>query len=293
MCRIFLASRFQFVKNWSNLFKMLLCPVCIMLLCVLPNSCAVSAICTDRDDTQWAPTGLGCLHYYAYKNAHLTDSSTLVVVLHGDAPFVRPGYQYKLAKRIAEENSNTLAVGLLRPGYTDDDQHRSDGVRGHATGDNYTPEVLLGIEEAILFLQLRYHPAKTLLLGHSGGAAIAADLIGIYPNLVQGAALVSCPCDLETWRKHMQWRQFYNPLWSFPVRSISPKDVISSVNKSQKVLVFCGLQDDITPPRLSREYAQMLSRQSPATNLVLAPGGHEIFNDDSLFVEIRKMIQWK
>jgi pimeloyl-ACP methyl ester carboxylesterase len=38
-----------------------------------------------------------------------------------------------------------------------------------------------------------YHPRTTLIVGHSGGSAIAADLIALRPELAGAALLVSCP----------------------------------------------------------------------------------------------------
>ncbi|HZY98486.1 MAG TPA: alpha/beta fold hydrolase [Candidatus Baltobacteraceae bacterium] len=52
---------------------------------------------------------------------------------------------------------------------------QSQGIRGLATGDNYTPEDVDAIDNAIATLRAEYRPVRVILVGHSGGAAIAAD----------------------------------------------------------------------------------------------------------------------
>src|ERR1700743_444021 len=46
-------------------------------------------------------------------------SAPLVVVLHGDAPFVNPRYQYAFSSDVAEAAPGTRVAALLRPGYGD------------------------------------------------------------------------------------------------------------------------------------------------------------------------------
>ena len=86
---------------------------------------------------------------------------------------------------------------------------RSAGRRGMATGDNYTPEVVDATAQAISQLRADFHSSAIVLTGHSGGAAITGNLLGWHPSEVNGALLVSCPCDLSTWRKSMVRTQFH------------------------------------------------------------------------------------
>src|ERR1700737_478520 len=83
----------------------------------------------------------------------------------------------------------------LRPGYSDGED-RSDGMRGETTGDNYTPEVVNAVATAISELKAGYHPRRVVLVGHSGGSAIMANLLGQQASIADAALLVSCPCDL-------------------------------------------------------------------------------------------------
>lgn len=67
--------------------------------CSLESCQSAKTDCSKKDPVQWVTTSLGCLHFYSYKNDSISSHPNLVIVLHGDAPFNNPGYQYILAKR--------------------------------------------------------------------------------------------------------------------------------------------------------------------------------------------------
>jgi pimeloyl-ACP methyl ester carboxylesterase len=115
------------------------------------------------------------------------------------------------------------------------------------------------------------------LAGHSGGAAITGNLIGRWPAKVDAAFMVSCPCDLAAWRKHMMQMQNNNPIWSAPVKSLSPIELAEKVPPSVRVRLLVGSKDDVAPPELSQRYAEALSRHGADVAVTVAPGlGHDI-----------------
>jgi len=255
------------------------------------NSQISKSKCDSKDSLHWVTTTNGCLHIYTYKSKIISDTPNLVIIIHGDAPFNKPGYQYKMARLISEQNQNTIAIGLLRPGYTDDDGNTSDGQRGLTTGDNYTPDVITAIAQGIEKLKNRYHPKKTILVGHSGGAAITGDIIGMEPKLINKAVLVSCPCDLPKWRKYMSEKQFYNLAWHDSVLSVSPNSVIKEINKETEIVIVCGEKDDITPIELSISYFQKTQESNLKSKLIQIPNkSHEIFLDEHLFNAINQIL---
>jgi hypothetical protein len=67
---------------------------------------------------------------------------------------------------MASETPNIVAVGLLRPGYSDERGNRSDGDALTATGDNYTAEVVAAVAAATEQLKSRYRARTTILVGH-------------------------------------------------------------------------------------------------------------------------------
>ena len=256
------------------------------------RSASDSRACQSTVEDEWVRGASECLHFEEYRSATLTVHPDLVVVLHGDSPFRRPGYQYAVARRIASDIENVIAIGLLRPGYTDPDGHRSSGIRGRTIGDNYTAHDVDAIAAAIAALADTYLPARVFVVGHSGGAALAADIIGRHPALVTGGAvLVSCPCDVPAWRRHMDSVQ-HDPIWRVPVQSLSPVDLVARVDSHTVVRVIVGSADSTAPPALSREYAQRLRAAGDAhVDLVEIPGAsHDILLDQRVLEEIGAVI---
>jgi len=245
----------------------------------------------SSDQTLWITADGLRLKLRVYQSAKLGKSPVLVLVLHGDSPFAPPSYQYAFARKLAAQMDNLVVAALLRPGYTDDTGERSGGKRGLATGDNYTPEVVDAVVKLTDELKARFHPACTVLVGHSGGAAIAADVLGRWPSEVNAALLVSCPCDLKAWRRHMLKVQS-NPIWLLPVTSISPLDVAGKVLPSVRVRMIVGSEDNVAPPAIAQQYADALRNRGGDANITIAPGlKHDILLEPVTFEQSRLLLQ--
>ena len=240
---------------------------------------------------QWVGSGEQRLRVEVYRSPQLSAHPTLLVVLHGDAPFNPPDYQYILARQVAQANPDVVAVGLLRPGYTDPTGHQSAGQRGEATGDNYTPAVIDAIAAALTTLKARYHARRVVVAGHSGGAAIAADLLGRHPGLADAALLAACPCNLATWRAHMKQR-VGGPVWELPITSISPEQVVARIPATTRVSLLVGTADSIAPKELTQEYYRRLRQQGIPATLHELPGlGHEMFLGKAVKQEIKGLLR--
>ncbi|MGH9782083.1 MAG: alpha/beta hydrolase, partial [Candidatus Acidiferrales bacterium] len=161
-------------------------------------------------------------------------AAPLVVVLHGDAPFEKPGYQYFFALRLADAAPGTRVVALLRPGYADPYGDKSDGDRGFALGENYTREDIDELVSAIQLLKSRWQNPSVVVVGHSGGAVLAADIAALNPGLVKHVFLVGCPCDVPAFRRHMARLQ-WSPLWLVPVHSLSPMQTLDQMKKNTAI----------------------------------------------------------
>src|SRR5262249_22822420 len=159
------------------------------------------------------------------------------------------------------------------PGYHDGED-TSDGLRGYTSGDNWTAEVVNAVGSVLSDLKDKYHPRRVILVGHSGGAAIIGDLLGQQGTAADGALLVSCPCDVAAWRRHMQSTKG-GAIWERPVRSLSPLALVSSVPASAKLFLLVGADDQTTPSELTLAYADALRARNVAVNVTIAPGlGH-------------------
>jgi predicted esterase len=190
-----------------------------------------------------------------------------------------------------------VVVGLLRPGYTDGAGHTSDGERGRATGDNYTPQVIDAVREVVVALRKEYDTGPVVLVGHSGGAAIAADLLGRWPGEVDAALLISCPCNVWAWRTHMMksYAWPYGPMalvFKLPTDSLSPLDLADRVSPRVAVRMLVGENDDVAPPALTREYEAALKRHGANVRVTIAPAlPHDILLEPVAFEELQRLVE--
>jgi predicted esterase len=206
-------------------------------------------------------------------------ANPLIVVLHGDAPFANPAYQYKFAADVAQRVPGSAVVALLRPGYGDPFGARSDGDRGFATGENYTAQVVDDVAAAIQLLKTRYGAVSIILVGHSGGAAIAADVAARNHRLVQQVILVGCPCNVAAFRMHMA-RQQWSPIWLLPVDSLSPDLTLEQMDRSTTITAISGAKDAVTLPEYAQAYIEKALGRGIAASMIIVPDqGHEILNN--------------
>jgi pimeloyl-ACP methyl ester carboxylesterase len=251
----------------------------LVLQCFVLFGTAASAFAQSTDTAQ-NTTNTGATLWVAttqrikskiYASARSSQHPILVVVVHGDSSDGSPPtYQYRFAERAAAAISDAIVAAVLRPGYSDGED-TSEGMRGFTTGDNYTPEVVNAVATVLSELKDKYHPRRVVLVGHSGGAAIVGNLLGLQPAAADGALLVSCPCDLTAWRKHMQSVKG-GAIWERPVRSLSPLALADRVSASAKVWLLVGGDDQITPAALTLAYAEALRNRNVAVNVTIAPG---------------------
>lgn len=226
-----------------------------------------------------------CTMVETYKSAKLSTSPTLAVVLHGDAPFWNPSVQYRVAQHLAEQADNVISVGMLRPGYTDDFGRKSDGVRGETVGDNYDDPRVSQIANSINTLKQHYHAKKVVVIGHSGGAAITAKLSGDYPNLVNHAVVISCPCNINAWRKDMLVRNEYE-LFRGDLDISSPVDLANKVSADTQIDLIIGQDDDTTKPYLTKEYNDVLKKHGKNVSMQVIEGDHNIFQKKEVIATI-------
>lgn len=230
-----------------------------------------------------------CSIVETFESNELTDAPVLVVALHGDYPFGRPSYHYRFAKRIAQESKNVIAVGILRPGYTDDFNRTSFGVRGETVGDNYDAARITQIAGVIEQLKETYKARSTVLTGHSGGAAITAKLTSMFPDLAGEAFVVACPCNINAWRADMyEVRQYEGFKGDIGVRS--PVDMVDEVSDDMQIHIFVGNNDNNTRPYLSEQYYQALLAAGKKAQMTVLDGRHEIYLSEPVVAAVKKAV---
>ncbi len=263
----------------------------IIMSCIACKKTQKDTTAAVKESKNVAPVKPSELFHIPFQSATINSNPTLVLVLHGDAPFNNPSYQYGIAKKIAKENENVVAVGVLRPGYTDNEGNKSKGKKGYATGDNYTKEVLASIHTLTAELKEKYKPSKVILLGHSGGAAIAANLLAQYANVYTDAVLISCPCDLHAWRAHMKKRRPKSKVWDKEVSSLSPIEELKSIDNSAQIMVVHGDKDEIVPLDIANKYVAELEENTKKVNFItLKDKGHEVAFNKRVFDIVKTLI---
>ena len=180
------------------------------------------------------------------------DAKNLLIWLHGDVSSGgAANYHFPVAKRATETLAalSVQSVALVRPGYPDGSGDSSSvDPSQDGRSDHYTREKVAEVASAIRHLKQRYPSGRVTMIGHSGGAATAAVILGMEPDLVDAAVLVSCPSDLTAWRINRKpWKRSENPI-----------DWTEKVSPTTRVVALTGARDDNTASDLAKRYVEAL-----------------------------------
>lgn len=227
---------------------------------------AFAAPCVDADHLTRVTGGAECLIARTYGKAGGSAPRTLYVLLHGNHTSGSPATsQFEAAEELAGNGAaGTVAVALIRPGYNDDQGNYSSG-NAAGRGDNFTAANIDIVADAVARLKAFHKADRLALLGHSGGAATAAVMLGRHPGLADAAVLVACPCNVPAWRA-LSGRS------RTPWTSESAVDYVAHIPMKTRVAVIVGEKDEVTPPALSREYAAALKQRGNAAELTILEG---------------------
>lgn len=238
-----------------------------------PPEVLVKAHWFQTGETVWIDAPDGKVKTRVYQSGKVSMHPVLLVLVHGDIPNPGQGL-YEVAEAMARISDNVVAAGLLRPGYKDAQGDTSAGKMGVAIGDNYTPQVVDDLDAAIRQLKARYHAGRVVVMGHSGGGAITANLIGRHPADVDAAVILSCGCDpnefMTRWvREHPRFQMIQ------PNPSLLPLDLAPKVPARMHVRMLIGDKDDVTKLPASEAYFHALQAHGVDAKLTIVPGvGH-------------------
>lgn len=249
----------------------------------------VLAACAPRPATAPAPAAPG-LYTQSFGTTRPAAVRTLTIVLHSDSPDAPPTGQYEAARAFAAAIPNSVAVAILRPGYDDEAGNSSPGERGLGAGDNYDRARIDTIAATIRTLQRRYPAARTVLVGQSGGAAVAANLLGTQADIADAMLLIGCPCLLDEWRTHMK---VVRPALPFdrPTDSLDPVLTAGGVPPRARVAMLVGADDTWTPQRFSRGYAEALALRGVAVDFAILNGRErDILNSPETITALQRLV---
>jgi pimeloyl-ACP methyl ester carboxylesterase len=226
----------------------------------------LAATCSPEDYERKVSGASQCL---LMRRFGASDPDVMIVWLHGDVSSGGPAnYHFAIADQVVRQfdTIKVLSVALVRPGYSDGSGDSSSvALLQGGRADHYTKENITEVGAAIERLRAKFQAKKVVVVGHSGGAATAAVLLGMKPKLIDAAVLVSCPCELNAWRAgRRQWNRSENPIkW------------VDGVDPSTRVVALTGAKDDNTSPDLASGYVEALrARGVDATFQLLADETH-------------------
>jgi predicted esterase len=191
-----------------------------------------------------------CLVIHTFVKNSETKIKNLVIFIHGDQSDNGPVSGMINNAQGTPVPNGTVKVAILRPGYFDKAGNKSTG-NDCGRRDCYTVTNLDEMTAVVQSLKNHYKPSKTILIGHSGGAAISGVMIGRTPGIAEGAILLACPCNISQWRSMQNRSGSYN--------SLSPSDFIKNIPKTTKVFAITGASDSNTQDVLAKDYVKSLT----------------------------------
>lgn len=254
----------------------------ILILLLAVESTGLAAVCDGDEFTTRVSGKSQCL---MMRKFGASDPAVLLVWLHGDVSSGGPAnYHFPISEKAAKEfdGAKVLSVALVRPGYADGDGNTSGSEKPLTERyDHYTQQNVTEVASAIAHLREQFKPQRVIVIGHSGGAATTAIILGMQPGLIDAGVLVACPCDLVTWRVGRR-------AWT---RSEDPIKWVEQIAPTARVIALTGERDDNTGPDLARQYVEALkARQINATFKPLPGETHNsAFRSPEVFAVIREL----
>ncbi|MEK7347121.1 MAG: alpha/beta fold hydrolase [Pseudomonadota bacterium] len=199
----------------------------------------------------------GCLAVLPIAQAQAQPGAkVLVVLLHGDGEGKLGQRQVDRWSGIGRSLLDTTrhVVFMVRPGYQSPIGDSSGWANPH--DDDYTANNMARVAGALSVLKKRYQAEKLILVGHSGGAATSALVLGRHPGIADAALLLGCPCDVPPWRNHRNAQRGRGGPWR---NSLNPLDAVASIPSTTVVLAVTGGQDDNTLPEFARRWVNQAS----------------------------------
>jgi predicted esterase len=212
--------------------------------------------CSPADNLNWVIGKDECLKIITLNRDESVALDTLVVYLHGDGGrTIRPSDWLK--RGVSRINKKNVAhIILMRPGYYDSARNFSTGIsdRRSRRGKGYNSHNVEEIALAIKKLKDYHKPNKIIIVGHSGGAAIAALILGRHPGIANGAILAACPCNINKWAQMGGKRSGRGAL--------SPHDYVENIGSDVTIIALTGTNDNNTFPILAVEYIEKLKKNN-------------------------------
>lgn len=196
----------------------------------------------------------------------------LAVFIEGDGhawidrrrPSADPTPRHPVALELAARSPAPAVAYLARPCQFIAADERAPCSPRLWTDGRFAEEVVASMDAAIDALKCRHAARRLVLIGYSGGAAVAL-LVGLRRDDVAGVVTVAGTLDHAAWTRH----HGVSPLSA----SLNPADAPAGLARLPQVH-FAGREDPIAPPELALAFAAALPQPSAARVVVLDGHGH-------------------
>jgi len=212
--------------------------------------------CLQQDFVNRVSASGHCLVLDVYKSPTETNGRSLIVFVHGDGLRIKGGRYVKGLLRMYPESKhkNVVLVALTRPGYSNG-KEVSSGDHYYREGDAYREHTVKAVSNAILSLKKHYQAKRLVVIGHSGGANILANGMGMVDGFQPDLAiLLSGSYYMEKWAKHRGFSQWYKG------RGLSPHEHVDGISPSVKIIALTGEDDRNTLPEFASSYVNKLRK---------------------------------
>jgi len=209
----------------------------------------------------------------SYFPKNITSNDLLTVYIEGDGfawrtsrrPSSDPTPHKPVALNLALQDPNDSVAYLARPCQYQNDLEKSP-LCDHVfwTNKRYATEVIHASEQALTQLKDRFNASKLILVGYSGGGAVAALLAARRDDVVK---LITVAGNLD----HQAWTQLHNltPLTG----SLNPADYRERLQSIPQVH-FVGENDNNVPPSLNKNFIAAYDSDKFATVIVVPKQSH-------------------
>jgi dienelactone hydrolase len=233
---------------------------------------AASAMTATEAGWQRSNLDTGVFVLTAFAPPGLRQTSTLTVYIEGDGlawvnastPSLDPTPLNPLALKLALRDPSGTAVYLARPCQFVSGENKRGCQRKYWTSQRFAPEVIAASLNAVEQLKQRFGAQRLVLVGYSGGAAVAS-LVAAQRRDVERLVTVAGNLDHRTWTTAHR----LSPLQG----SLNPADAWAQL-QSLPQTHFVGGRDRIIGASVVRAYAERFAPGAPLSIQVMPTFDH-------------------